>query len=94
MRKLILLTLLIPIVSIGDNGQSKVYQVELLPVNDSGECKYKDTDLNSVEICLTKEEFANKASFDCAITSGHSRTEYSAKKVYESCMKVKGISIQ
>ena len=94
MRKLILFTLLIPIVSIGDNGQSKVYQVEFFPTNDIGECKYKDTDLNSDEICLTEDEFANRASYDCARTSGHSRTEYSAKKVYESCMKVKGISIQ
>ena len=76
------------------------YELKMVPVisnkdaKDIEECKYIITNFENKKECVTKDEKDNHDKVirnTCARQSGDAKSDFSAKKIYKTCLEERGV---
>ena len=68
--------------------------VPLIPNKDAKdieECKYNISGYEDKKECVTKDNYDKVIRSTCAIQSGKAKSDFSAKKIYKTCLEERGV---
>jgi hypothetical protein len=72
-------------------------EYELVPVisnkdaKDIKECKYNISGYENKKECVTKDNYDKVIRNTCARQSGDAKSDFSAKKIYKTCLEESGV---